>query len=164
MVVYNVPSRTGANLLPETVERLCEFKNIIAVKEASGSILQVSEIHRRCGDRIAILSGDDPLTFPILACGGSGVISVVWNIAPEKVISMIDAFFAEDLAKALSVHEALLPLSQGMFIETNPITVKTAMNLLGMNVGPVRLPLTPMSDRNKQELTRVLLNSGYTVR
>jgi 4-hydroxy-tetrahydrodipicolinate synthase len=164
MVVYNIPSRTGTNILPETIERLCEFKNIIAVKEASGSIIQVSEIHRRCGDRIAILSGDDPLTLPILACGGAGVISVVANIAPEKVIAMIDAFFAKDLATALSVHEALFPLSQGMFIETNPITVKTAMNLLGMNVGPLRLPLTPMSERNKQELTSVLLKSGYTVR
>lgn len=164
MVVYNVPSRTGANLLPETIERLCEFENIIAVKEASGSILQVSEIHRRCGSRIAILLGDDPLTLPILVCGGVGVISVVANIAPEKVIGMINAFFAKDLTTALSIHEMLLPLSQGMFIETNPITVKTAMNLLGMNAGPLRLPLTPMSERNKQELTSVLKRCGYTIR
>jgi 4-hydroxy-tetrahydrodipicolinate synthase len=161
MVVYNVPSRTSVNLLPETVERLCAFKNIVAVKEASGSIVQVSEIHRRCGDRLAILSGDDPLTLPILACGGKGVISVVANIAPEKMIALIAAFSARDPASALAQHEELLPLSQAMFIETNPIPVKTAMNLLGMKAGPLRLPLTAMSERNKLELTSVLQRCGF---
>jgi 4-hydroxy-tetrahydrodipicolinate synthase len=101
IVVYNVPSRTGVNLLPETVERLCECANIVAVKEASGNVLQISEIHRRCGDRLTILSGDDPLTLPILACGGKGVISVAANFAPEKLIAMIDAFFANDAKTAL---------------------------------------------------------------
>lgn len=162
MVVYNVPSRTSVNMLPETVERLCEFKNIVAVKEASGSIVQVSEIHRRCGDRLAVLSGDDPLTLPILACGGKGVISVVANIEPGKVIAMIGAFAANDLARALALHEELLPLSQSMFIETNPIPVKTAMNLLGMKAGPLRLPLTSMSERNKTELTSVLQRCGFS--
>jgi 4-hydroxy-tetrahydrodipicolinate synthase len=164
MVVYNVPSRTGVNLLPETIERLCTFPNIVAVKEASGSIVQVSEIHRRCGDRLAILSGDDPLTLPILACGGKGVISVVANIAPEKMIAMIKAFFAGNLAGALTLHEELLPLSQAMFIETNPIPVKTAMNLLGRAAGPMRLPLTSMSERNKQELASVLQRCGFSTR
>lgn len=163
VVLYNVPSRTGVNLLPETVERLCEFKNIVAVKEASGSLTQVSEIHRRCGDRLAILSGDDPLTLPLLACGGKGVISVTANISPKKIIAMIDAFFARDFATALSCHESLLPLSQAMFIETNPIPVKTAMNLLGMNAGALRLPLTPMSERNKQELAAVLQKCGFSI-
>lgn len=164
IVVYNVPSRTGVNILPETLERLCEFKNIIAVKEASGSILQISEIHRRCGERLTILSGDDPLTLPILACGGKGVISVVANIAPEKPIEMISAFFAKNLTAALSLHETLLPLSQAMFIETNPIPVKTAMNLLGMNAGPFRLPLAPMNERNKAELVAVLTKYGFSIR
>lgn len=163
-VVYNVPSRTSINLLPETVERLCSFKNIVAVKEASGSIVQVSEIHRRCGERITILSGDDPLTLPILACGGKGVISVVANIAPEKMIALIKTFTAGETAKALALHEELLPLSQSMFIETNPIPVKTAMNLLGMNAGPLRLPLTSMSERNKQELASVLQRCGFSTR
>ena len=163
-VVYNVPSRTSVNLLPETVERLCSFKNIVAVKEASGSIVQVSEIHRRCGERITILSGDDPLTLPILACGGKGVISVVANIAPEKMIALIKAFTAGETARALALHEELLPLSQSMFIETNPIPVKTAMNLLGMNAGPLRLPLTSMSERNKQELASVLQRCGFSTR
>lgn len=164
IVVYNVPSRTGVNLLPETLERLCEFNNIIAVKEACGNILQISEIHRRCGERLCILSGDDPLTLPILACGGQGVISVVANIAPEKPITMINAFFANKMQEAIALHEALLPLSMAMFIETNPIPVKTAMNLLGMNAGPFRLPLVPMSERNKAELVAVLQRYGFSIR
>ncbi|MBN1127392.1 MAG: 4-hydroxy-tetrahydrodipicolinate synthase [Chitinispirillaceae bacterium] len=163
IVVYNVPVRTGVNLLPETMERLCECRNIVAVKEASGNVLQVSEIHRRCGDRLTILSGDDPLTLPILACGGSGVISVVANFAPEKLIAMIDAFFAKDMAVALSLHETLLPLSQAMFIETNPSPVKTAMNLLGMNAGQVRLPLVAMEEGNKARLVSVLKAYGFSI-
>lgn len=163
IVVYNVPGRTGVNLLPETVERLCECANIVAVKEASGNVLQISEIHRRCGDRLTILSGDDPLTLPILACGGSGVISVVANFAPEKLIAMIKAFFANDAKKALSLHEELMPLSQAMFIETNPIPVKTAMNLLGMNAGPLRLPLVSMEGSNKQRLIDVLRTYGFSI-
>jgi 4-hydroxy-tetrahydrodipicolinate synthase len=163
IVVYNVPSRTGVNLLPETVERLCECANIVAVKEASGNVLQISEIHRRCGDRLTILSGDDPLTLPILACGGKGVISVAANFAPENLIAMIDAFFANDAKTALSLHEKLMPLSQAMFIETNPIPVKTAMNLLGMNAGPLRLPLVPMEESNKQRLLAVLRTYGFSI-
>ncbi|MCU0608559.1 MAG: 4-hydroxy-tetrahydrodipicolinate synthase [Chitinispirillaceae bacterium] len=164
IVVYNVPGRTGVNLLPETLERLCAFPNIVAVKEASGNILQISEIHRRCGDRLTILSGDDPLLLPVLACGGKGVVSVVGNIAPEKLIAMIKAFFDRDFATALALHETLLPLSHAMFIETNPIPVKTAMNMLGMNAGPFRLPLVPMSESNKKELAAVLTRHGFTIR
>jgi 4-hydroxy-tetrahydrodipicolinate synthase len=163
IVLYNVPSRTGVNLLPETVERLCECANIVAVKEASGNVLQISEIHRRCGDRLTILSGDDPLTLPILACGGQGVISVVANFAPEKLIAMINAFFTNDMKTALSLHEKLMPLSQAMFIETNPSPVKTAMNLLGMNAGSLRLPLVPMEGSNKQSLLTVLRTYGFSI-
>jgi 4-hydroxy-tetrahydrodipicolinate synthase len=163
IVLYNVPGRTGVNLLPETVERLCECANIIAVKEASGNVLQISEIHRRCGDRITILSGDDPLTLPILACGGKGVISVVANFAPENIIAMIKAFFDNDMKTAMALHEKLIPLSQAMFIETNPIPVKTAMNLLGMHAGPLRLPLVPMEEGNKQRLTTVLRSYGFSM-
>jgi len=163
VVVYNVPGRTGVNLLPATLERLCEFKNIIAVKEASGNILQISDIHRRCGDRLTILSGDDALTLPILMCGGSGVISVVGNIVPDRMNGIINAFFASDFKKALTLHEEQMPLSQAMFIETNPITVKTAMNLLGMNAGSVRLPLVAMAEGNKTELVSVLRKHGFRV-
>jgi 4-hydroxy-tetrahydrodipicolinate synthase len=162
IVLYNVPGRTGVNMLPETVERLCAFENIVAVKEASGNVLQISEIHRRCGDRLTILSGDDSLTLAILACGGKGVISVVGNFAPEKMIAMINAFLAKDTVTALKLHEELMPLSQSMFIETSPIPVKTAMNLLGMNAGPLRLPLVAMSERNKAELTNVIRSYGFS--
>lgn len=163
IVVYNVPSRTGVNILPETLERLCEFPAIVAVKEACGNILQISEIHRRCGSRLTVLSGDDPLTMPILACGGQGVISVLANFAPEKIITMINAHFAGDQKTSLALHEALLPLAQAMFIETNPIPVKTSMNLLGMNAGPLRLPLVAMSERNKQQLVGVLRSYGFSL-
>jgi 4-hydroxy-tetrahydrodipicolinate synthase len=164
MVVYNVPGRTGVNLLPETIERLCECDTIIGVKEASGDILQVSEIHRRCGERITILSGDDPLTLPICACGGRGVISVVANIVPEKVVAMIAAFFGSDMKRALEIHEELLPVSRAMFIETNPIPVKTAMNYLGHHAGTLRLPLVPMGEHNKNRLIAVLEKSGIAMR
>jgi 4-hydroxy-tetrahydrodipicolinate synthase len=156
VVVYNVPGRTGVNLLPETLERLCEFPTIVAVKEASGNIGQISEIHRRCGDRLTILSGDDGLTLPILAIGGKGVISVVGNIVPDKMSTMIDLFLKGNFSSALKIHEELLPLSQAMFIETNPVPVKTAMNIIGLKGGTFRLPLVSMSEYNKQELISVL--------
>lgn len=160
MVVYNVPGRTGVNILPSTVERLCEFDSIVAVKEASGNVLQVSEIHKRCGDRLAILSGDDALTLPILACGGTGVVSVTANILPQRMKALVDAFFAGDSARALAFHEELLPVSNAMFIETNPIPVKTAMNALGLHAGPMRLPLVSMSQENKDSLLCVLRKAG----
>lgn len=156
VVLYNVPGRTGVNLLPETVERLCAFKNIVAVKEASGNLLQISEIHRRCGDRITILSGDDALTLPILACGGVGVISVVGNILPAKMSSMITAFLNGNMKEALKLHEELLPVSNAMMMETNPIPVKTAMNYLKFSAGIFRLPLVSMNDDNKQHLISVI--------
>lgn len=162
VVVYNVPGRTGVNLLPETMERLCQFSNIVAVKEASGNIGQISEIHRRCGDRLAILSGDDSLTLPVLAVGGVGVISVVANIVPQKMCAMIDAFFDNDLPQSLKIHEELLQLCAAMFIETNPIPVKTALNIIGLNGGSFRLPLVPMEERNKKELINVLKRYNLT--
>jgi 4-hydroxy-tetrahydrodipicolinate synthase len=160
IVVYNVPGRTGVNLLPETVERLCEFKNITAIKEASGNVAQISEIHRRCGDRLTILSGDDALTLPILACGGKGVISVVANIWPEKCVAMINAFQNGNIKEAISLHEELFPVSEAMFIETNPIPIKAAMNYLGHYAGPLRLPLVEMSRENKHKLIAALKKSG----
>jgi 4-hydroxy-tetrahydrodipicolinate synthase len=156
MVVYNVPSRTGVNLLPETLERLCEIDTIVGVKEASGNIEQISEIHRRCGDRITILSGDDALTFPILACGGKGVISVVGNIVPDRMGAMVQSFIGGNYDKAREIHERLLPVCKAMFIETNPIPVKTAMNYLGFAAGPLRMPLVDMAQNNKQKLISVL--------
>ncbi|MCX7725481.1 MAG: 4-hydroxy-tetrahydrodipicolinate synthase [Chitinispirillaceae bacterium] len=163
VVVYNVPGRTGVNLLPETMERLCEVKNIVAIKEASGNVGQISEIHRRCGERITILSGDDALTLPIMAVGGKGVISVVANIVPRKMVELVDSCLKGDFKKALSQHEELLPLCNAMFYETNPIPVKTAMNLIGRNAGKLRLPLVEMSKNNKELLISVLKKYGFNV-
>jgi len=156
MVVYNVPSRTGVNLLPTTVERLCEFANVVGVKEASGNLEQVSEIHRRCGGRLTILSGDDALTLPIMSVGGRGAISVAANIIPRRMNAMVGAFLSGDCAGALKAHEDVFAICRAMFIETNPIPVKTAMQHLGFAAGPLRLPLAPMSDDNKKKLLSVL--------
>jgi 4-hydroxy-tetrahydrodipicolinate synthase len=160
VVIYNVPARTGVNLKPETLERLCEFPNIIGVKEASGNLHQISEIHRRVGDRLSILSGDDPLTLPILACGGCGVISVTANIWPEKVVAMVNAFLKNDMKVARAIHEELLPISTALFLETNPIPVKTAMNYMGLAAGNLRLPLCAMYENNKQALLAALAEKG----
>ena len=155
MVLYNVPGRTGVNMLPETVERLSRLPQAAAVKEASGNITQISEIHRLCGDRITVLSGDDGLTLPILACGGTGVISVTGNIVPAKMSKMVDLYLKGDHAGALKLHEELLPLSQIVFIESNPVPVKTCMAEMGLAAGPVRLPLAPMTESNKEKLLSV---------
>jgi 4-hydroxy-tetrahydrodipicolinate synthase len=138
------------------VERLCDHERIVAIKEASGNIGQISEIHRRCGERLAILSGDDSLVLPILSVGGQGTISVTANIVPDKINEMIDAFLGGDYRKALNLHHKLEPLHDAMFLETNPIPVKTAMNLMGMNVGGFRLPLCEIGDANKTKLETVL--------
>jgi len=152
MLVYNVPGRTGVNMLPETVERLCDIPQVVAIKEASGNITQISDIHRRCGDRLAVLSGDDGMTLPVLACGGVGIVSVIGNIVPGKMSKMVDLYFKGDHAGALKLHEELLPLSQIVFIDTNPVPVKACMNDLGLAAGPVRLPLAPMSDATMEKL------------
>ncbi|HMD68144.1 MAG TPA: dihydrodipicolinate synthase family protein, partial [Chitinivibrionales bacterium] len=136
------------------------FKSIVALKEASGNLQQISEIHRRCGDRLAVLSGDDALTLPILACGGKGVISVVANIWPQKMVALLNSFFAGDMAGALAIHEELLPVSNAMFFETSPGPVKTAMNYLGLAAGPLRLPLVDMESDNREKLLSVLKLSG----
>ncbi|MBN1307647.1 MAG: 4-hydroxy-tetrahydrodipicolinate synthase [Chitinispirillaceae bacterium] len=164
IVVYNVPGRTGVNLQPDTLERLCAFPTIVAVKEASGNIGQVSEIHRRCGDRLTILSGDDGLTLPMLSVGASGVISVVANIVPQRMVALLEGFFACNLSEALRLHEVLLPLCDAMFFETNPIPVKTAMNLIGMNAGTLRLPLVDMAKHNKERLVAVLKSYDFVIR
>jgi 4-hydroxy-tetrahydrodipicolinate synthase len=160
IVLYNVPGRTSINMQPKTVERLCEFKGIVAIKEASGNLQQISEIHRRCGERLTVLSGDDALTLPILACGGKGVISVVANIWPKKMVEMLSAFAKGDMASALTLHEELLPVSNAMFFETSPGPVKTAMNYLGLAAGPLRLPLVAMESDTREKLISVLKQSG----
>ncbi len=156
LVIYNVPGRTGVNILPETVLRLADHPRIVAVKEASGNIGQISRLHRLVGDRLDILSGDDALTVPILSVGGKGVISVAANIVPAKIKEMIDSFFSCNQKRALDLHHKLEELTSVLFIETNPIPIKTAMNLMGMEVGGFRLPLCEMAPENVQKLKAVL--------
>jgi len=147
-------------LLPQTIARLTGVSNIVAVKEASGSLTQVSEIVALCGEKITVLSGDDPLTLPMLALGARGVISVTANVVPAQVAALIKAFDKGDLAQAREIHYHLRPLNDAMFYETNPIPVKTTLGLMGMIQPEVRLPLCPMGEANLAKLKVVLQEYG----
>ncbi len=160
IVVYNVPTRTGVSISPETVARLAEFKNIVAIKEASGNIDNASDILRLSNNKITVLSGDDSLTLPILSIGGKGVISVAANIVPGDVARLVDTFLKGNTEEAAQIHNKLFPLCKAMFIETNPIPVKTAMKLLGRLNGEVRLPLCEMSKDNEGKLSKALKDYG----
>jgi 4-hydroxy-tetrahydrodipicolinate synthase len=160
IVLYNVPGRTGVNLLPETVARLAEIGNIVAIKEATGDLRQASRIIELCGDRIAVISGDDFTVLPLLAIGGTGAISVVSNVAPQLAAQLVDAFVAGDLRTAREAHYRLLPLSEAMFIETNPIPVKTALGLMGKIEPEFRLPMCPMAEKHRERLAAVLRTAG----
>lgn len=158
IMLYNVPSRTGINLPPDTVAELYEINNIVAIKEASGSLEQISKIRSLCD--ITILSGDDSLTLPILSVGGEGVVSVVANIVPRDMVELVKSFLQGDIRKAEKLHYKLFPLCKAMFLETNPIPVKTAMGLLGMIEPELRLPLSPLSEDNLSLLQKVLRDYG----
>ncbi len=155
-ILYNVPGRTGVNLLPETVARLSSHANIVAIKEATGSLQQASEVLDLCGDNITVLSGDDFITFPMMACGAKGVISVVANIMPKEVAALTDAFFAGNMEEARRLHLHLLKISNAMFIESNPVPVKAAAGLMGKCGDEVRLPLAPLLEGNKAKLVAVM--------
>lgn len=157
VILYNVPGRTGQNLPPDLVAELAAHPNIVGVKEASGNISQISDIIEQTRDEdFVVLSGDDGMTLPILALGGHGVISVAANVEPRMMAEMYDAFEAGDLQKAQDLHFRLGPLFRGMFIDTNPIPVKTAVGLRGMAAGPVRLPLDDLEGAKIRELQKVL--------
>jgi len=160
IVLYNVPGRTAVNMLPATVARLLQFKNIVGVKEATGDMRQASDLIRLCGDRFVVISGDDFTTFPMLALGGKGVISVTANIAPKDSADMYNAWERGDIAKARQLHYKLEPLNAAMFIETNPIPVKTALALMGKIGEEFRLPLCAMSPASKEKLRGVLKDAG----
>lgn len=160
IVLYNVPGRTALNMLPQTVARLADIKNIVAIKEASGNLAQVSEVIRLCGDKLTVLSGDDFTTFPLMTLGGKGTISVSANVAPKDVSAMCRALNDGNYEKARALHFKLEPLNKGMFIETNPISVKTALSLMGKIQEEMRLPLCPMSPENKEKLKNILKNYG----
>jgi len=160
IVLYNVPGRTGVNLLPETVARLTEFPTIVAIKEATADLHQASRIIELCGERIDVISGDDFTVLPLLAIGGKGVISVVSNVAPALMARLVDAFNAGDYRAAREAHYRLQPLSEAMFIETNPIPVKTALGLMGRIEPEFRLPMCPMNEKNRERLAVVLRAAG----
>ena len=160
IVPYNVPSRTGGNLLPETAARLSKISNIVGIKEATGDLKQISKVVELCGDDFAVLSGDDFTVLPILAVGGKGVISVVSNVIPGDMAAMIDAFEAGDLGKARELHFRMSPIMEGCFLEVNPIPVKAALAMMGKIEYELRLPLCKMSDHNYQKLKKIMTDYG----
>mgnify|MGYP001328518279 CR=1 FL=1 len=162
IVIYNVPGRTAQNLQPDLVAELAEHPNIVGIKEASGDITQVSRIIEETQDEdFSVLSGDDAMTLPILAIGGTGVISVAANVVPGLMVEMYESFSAGDLAQAQDLHYILSPLMRAMFIDTNPIPVKKAVELIGMAAGPVRLPLDELDAARTELLKGVLANYGH---
>ncbi|HET8524043.1 MAG TPA: 4-hydroxy-tetrahydrodipicolinate synthase [Thermomicrobiales bacterium] len=162
LVVYNVPGRTGINMLPETVLRLSEIPTVAAVKEASGNLDQVSQIVIGARPDFAVLSGDDSLTLPIMSVGGRGVISVVSNIAPAPVAALTDAALRGDYTTARAIHSRLFDLCRAMFIENNPTAVKTAAGMLGLCSDELRLPLTAMAEANRRRVEAALQAFGLT--
>ena len=161
LVVYNVPGRTGINITPETVALLSEIPEVTAIKEASGDIAQMAEINRLCGDRLTLLSGDDAFTLPVLSVGGKGVISVVGNLLPDRMAQICQAWQTGDKDGALTLHTELLPLMRAMFMESNPIPIKTALRMKGLiKSSQLRLPLCAMSEANREKLARILENTG----
>ena len=160
IILYNVPGRTAVNMLPTTVARLLEFSNIIGLKEATGDMRQASDLIRLCGDRLALYSGDDFTTFTMLSLGGKGVISVTANIVPKDVAEMWNSWDKGDIEKARELHYKLEPLNAAMFIETNPIPVKTALAMMGKMDENFRLPLCSMSAAAKEKLRAVLKDAG----
>ena len=156
LMLYNIPGRTGTSLAPETTARLLDCPNVVSFKAASGTTEEVSALRALCGDRLAIYSGDDALTLPMLAVGGVGVVSVASHIAGPQISAMVKAFLAGDLAGALVLHEQLLPLCKALFCTTNPIPVKAALELSGWPVGAPRLPLLPAEPDVRMRLNSTL--------
>ena len=163
IILYNVPSRTGCNLLPATVEKLAEHPNVAAIKEASGNMSQVVELFARCGEKIDVYSGEDGLTVPMLAMGGMGTISVLSNVIPKGAVEMTDAFFAGDLRKAAALQCRYLDLINLLFCEVNPIPAKAAISAMGYGKEFIRLPLTPMEEGNRTKLLAEMRKQGVAL-
>ena len=160
IILYNVPSRTGLNITPETCLELSKIENIVAVKEASGNLSQVAKIASLCGDNLHIYSGNDDQVLPVLALGGLGVISVVSNIAPKKFNSMLNLFFEGKIGEAVDIQLSSIPLIDALFSDVNPIPVKEALNIMGYNFGKPRLPLVELSNDNKIKLKKAMKDYG----
>ncbi len=160
LIVYNIQGRTAVNVETDTLKRLSEIPNIVGVKEASGSLDQMTSVVLACGPDFSVVSGDDSLTLPLMAVGGRGVISVVANILPKEVAELTHAALDGDWKRARELHWKLFPICRAMFVETNPIPVKEAMAMLGMIRAEWRLPMCPMSDANRERLRKVLAQAG----
>ena len=160
VILYNVPSRTGCNLLPATVATLAEHPNIAAIKEASGCMAQVVEIFARCGDKLDVYSGEDGLTVPMLSMGGAGCISVLSNVVPHQAVAMTDKFFSGDVAGAAALQCQLLPLINALFSEVNPIPAKAAVSAMGFGQEHLRMPLSPMEPENRAVLYEQMRKLG----
>ena len=163
VILYNVPSRTGVNLLPRTVAELAKHPNIVAIKEASGNMAQLVELMALCGDKIDVYSGEDALTVPMLAMGAAGTISVLSNVVPKESVAMTDAFFAGKIEEAAAWQCRLLPLINALFSEVNPIPVKAAVSALGFGENYLRLPLTPMEEGHREVLLAEMRKLGMPV-
>jgi 4-hydroxy-tetrahydrodipicolinate synthase len=161
IVLYNIPTRTGVNMLPELVARLAEIPNIVAIKEASGSLQQVADIYRLTKGRFTILSGDDNIFLPMMSLGAQGVISVLSNVLPEKMKTLSKAFLDEkNIEKARALHMELMPMFQAMFVEVNPVPVKETLYYMGLIEGELRLPLVPLAEKSRDYLKSVLRQFG----
>ena len=163
IILYNVPGRTGVNIKPTTVEKLSKVKNIVAIKEASGDISQVAEISRLCGDDFVIYSGNDDQIVPILSLGGSGVISVLANVLPKETHDIVEKYLSGDVEEARKLQLSLNELVSSLFIEVNPIPVKAAMNLMGLEAGELRLPLVEISETNLKVLANNMKKCGIEI-
>lgn len=155
-ILYNIPGRTGVNMLPATVARLAVMKNIVGIKEGSGSVQQASEIAQNCGDRLTVLAGDDALTLPMMAVGAKGVITVTANLMPKEMAQLVAFFKAGQIDEARQLHFKLSPLFAALFYETNPIPVKEALGMMGKIDPELRLPLCAMGTDNRNQLARVM--------
>jgi len=156
LIVYNIPGRTASNILPETFARMCDIKQVVGIKEASGSMDQVSDILRLCGDRLTILSGDDSATLPLMALGAKGVIATITNVMPREMHDLAAAALNGDFVRARQIHFGMLPLMRALFLETNPIPVKQACALMGKCANELRMPLIPMSPAPAEKLRGVM--------
>ena len=160
IMIYNVPGRTNTNILPETVAQLAKIDNIVAIKEASGDLEQVSVLKTLVPDDFLIYSGDDALTLPILAVGGAGVVSVVSHLVGREIKAMITAFGVGKTEEAMEIHLQLMPLFKAMFLTTNPVPVKRALEFMGFETGPLRLPLVDLTEQETQTIKEVLSKMG----
>jgi len=160
IIIYNIPGRTGSKVEPETLARLAEISNVAGVKEATGSVDQAIDVIRLCGDRLAVYSGEDSLIYSLMALGGKGVISTVANVAPKETAQLTEACLKGNWEKGREIQFKLIPLIRSLFLETNPIPVKTALSLMGKCSGELRLPMTPMAEGNLTKLSQAMREFG----